>query len=297
MKEGKIDGFYGNRSIVLPPKILKRIKSNPLTNSLYITDIGYYPHATDHYRLRENGISENILIYCINGNGSIKSGEHLISLEANSLFIIPAHKPHEYWASNCNPWSIYWIHFAGDKGNLLKSFFGKVIQLDIKCAFRSDERVNLFYEILSALEKETSMENIVYANFTLYRLLATFLFDKTYCNVKVFYGDNSVDKAIFFMLDNINKFLTLSEIAEHINISESHLIKIFKNKTGTSPMDYFITLKMQKAIYLLKHNIPLRINEIAFSLGYDDQFYFSRVFKKHFGMCPMTYIKKSDSNN
>jgi AraC-like DNA-binding protein len=75
-------------------------------------------------------------------------------------------------------------------------------------------------------------------------------------------------------------------------MSESHLSKIFRQKTGTSPIDYFIDLKMQEAIRLLS-NKSLRIKEVAFELGYDDPYYFTRIFTKQIGISPATFLKIS----
>ena len=56
----KSDGFTGQRLIVLPKRIVKNIQKNPLTKSLYLTDIGYFPRAVAHFRIRPNGAKEHI---------------------------------------------------------------------------------------------------------------------------------------------------------------------------------------------------------------------------------------------
>ncbi|MBO5824811.1 MAG: AraC family transcriptional regulator, partial [Prevotella sp.] len=63
------DGFSGERSIVLPKAIVEMEKQDPLVSSLYITDIGYYPKAENHSRERKEPIAENVLIYCMEGEG------------------------------------------------------------------------------------------------------------------------------------------------------------------------------------------------------------------------------------
>ena len=47
------DGFLGEQALVLPPAIVQRMKTDPATSILYITDIGYYPKAYNHFRERE----------------------------------------------------------------------------------------------------------------------------------------------------------------------------------------------------------------------------------------------------
>ena len=57
------EGFVGERSIVLPKAVVEMEQNDPLVSSLYITDIGYYPCARDHYRERKEPIQEHVLIY------------------------------------------------------------------------------------------------------------------------------------------------------------------------------------------------------------------------------------------
>ncbi len=92
------------------------------------------------------------------------------------------------------------------------------------------------------------------------------------------------------MQKNINKSLTIKDISKHVELSESHFSKIFRNKTGTSPLEYFINLKMQEAIRLLT-NESLKIKEVAYKLGYNEPYYFTRIFTKHIGSSPGSFFK------
>lgn len=287
---GKMDNFFGDRSIVMSIKILNKIKTNPLIKDLYITDIGFYPYALRHYRKRETGISEHILIYCINGSGTIQVNGQSYLIDPNSFMVIPAHQPHIYWASKKDPWSIYWIHFGGKKSQLFEKFFGYPVPIKACPDSRIDDRVNLFNEILTALELGFSKKNIEFANLSLHSILASFFYVDLYRASKGYLSKNPVDQAILFMQKNLTNNIKIEDIAQHVQLSESHLSKIFRNKTGSPPFDYFINLKMQEAIRLLT-NKSLRIKEVAFALGYDDPFYFSRLFKKHIGKSPGAFIK------
>jgi AraC family transcriptional regulator, arabinose operon regulatory protein len=287
---GKMDSFFGDRSIVMSEKILPKIKANFLIKDLYIKDIGFYPYALHHYRRRKSGIHENILIYCINGSGTIQIHGQSYLINPNSYFVIPAHQPHSYWASENDPWSIYWIHFGGPKSHHFEKFFGIPIMIKTIPTSRIDDRINLFNEILTSLELGFSQENIEFANLSLNCLLASFFYVETYHASKGYQSKNPVDQAIFFMLENLTKSLKIQDIANHVQLSESHLFKIFRNKTGASPFDYYINLKMQEAIRLLT-NKSMRIKEVAFFLGYEDPFYFSRLFKKYIGKSPGEFVK------
>ena len=290
--ERKMDNFLGDRCVIFSEKQLLPIKKKSLFGELYISDIGFYPHAKNHFRRRENGINEHILIYCIAGSGSIQTKEKKHHLGSNSFFIIPGAKPHSYWASENNPWSIYWLHFGGKRSLEFEQYFRKIIPIDQSLNSRINDRINLFNEILTALESGFSKNNIEYANLCLNSLLASFFYRDTYRAVKGFKSADPVDKSILFMQKNIEQDLKIKDLSAHINLSESHYSKLFRNKTGSSPLDYFINLKMQEAIRLLS-NRSLRIKEVAFKLGYNDPCYFSRIFSKQIGVNPRSFLTTS----
>jgi AraC family transcriptional regulator, arabinose operon regulatory protein len=292
----KMDSFFGDRSIVISENILHKIKANIRIKDLYITDIGFYPFALHHYRRRKSGIHENILIYCINGSGTIQIHGQTYLMKPNSYFVIPAHQPHSYWATENDPWSIYWVHFGGSKSYFFENFFCFPIILKTVTTSRVDDRLNLFNEILTSLEQGYTQDNIEFANLSLNFLLASFFYVETYRISKSYQSKNPVDQAIFFMLENLTINLKIQELANYVQLSESHLSKIFKNKTGKSPFNYYIDLKMQEAIRLLT-NKPMRIKEVAFYLGYEDPFYFSRLFKKHIGKSPSAFVETAKNNS
>ena len=89
-------------------------------------------------------------------------------------------------------------------------------------------------------------------------------------------------------------FLTPDAIEDYINglnISDSWLRKSFSKRYGMSPAKYRQKLIFDRAQRLLK-NTRLSIKEIAFQLGFDNQNYFSRIFKTHVGVSPLEYREK-----
>ena len=289
---GKIDNFHGDRSVVITKKQLDSLKKNPIFGDLYLSDIGFYPNAKDHFRNRDNGTPEHILIYCIDGSGYIKINGQAYQLSPNTFFVIEGWQQHTYWASEPDPWSIYWLHFGGERSILFQKHFNKVNDIKPSGNSRTDDRIRLFNEILTVLESGLTKENIEYTNLWLSSLLTTFFYIETFCNAKGFRDSDPVEHSILFMQNNINKLLKMDDIAKRVNLSASHLSKLFRNKTGTSPMDYFINLKMQEGIRLMT-NRSMRIKEVAFNLGYNDPFYFTRIFTKHIGVNPTSFLRTS----
>jgi len=170
-------------------------------------------------------------------------------------------------------------------------FFVFYTQNIVKSYFKLNNRLSNFC-IYNAILHLPLKENIEYVNLYLNNLLASFFYVDTFRSVKGIQSSDPVDLSIFYMQQNVNKCLKIEDIAAQVKLSESHLSELFRNKTGSSPFDYFINLKMQEAIRLLT-NKSLRIKEVAFKLGYSDQYYFTRIFTKQIGKSPASFIKTS----
>ncbi|MCR4695438.1 MAG: response regulator [Pseudobutyrivibrio sp.] len=82
--------------------------------------------------------------------------------------------------------------------------------------------------------------------------------------------------------------LSLQELAEKVGLSVPYLSRIFRKEAGCTFVDYLTNLRIRKAIALL-HEEDLKIYEIAESVGYTSQQYFSLVFKKKIGISPIDY--------
>jgi len=284
----RADGFKGERLIVLPKVIAEVLIHNDTTRSLYLTDIGYYPKASGHFYSRPNGANENILIYCIDGKGWITVNDKKHKIGKNQFFIIEKNKPHKYGADKHSPWSIYWLHFSGEKASIFSSIFNHVLDIEPVEGHRIQERISIFEEIYQNLELGYSQDNLEYISMCLWHLLASFRFVQQFRVINKVKQVNLTQQAILYMKENLNKNLKLEEIAKHVHYSASHFSLMFTKNTSYSPLEYFAQLKIQRACQYLDHT-DLSIKTISYKLGFSDPFYFSKVFKKHASLSPMQY--------
>jgi len=233
----KEDGFPGQISFVIPERILALIKDNRLISDLYITDIGYYPQARYHFRERPLGSAQFILIYCLDGQGEIRINDSIHSLSANHFYIIPAGMPHSYRSDEQNPWSIYWIHFAGSKSGIYSRFAFQSIPIEQSKTSRISDRIDLFSEIFRNLDRGFSTETLEYTNQCLPHLLASFTHLSQFRLIKESGENDPVAQSINFMLENLTIKLKLDEIATQTGLSASHYSRLFVNRTGHSPIE------------------------------------------------------------
>ncbi len=94
---------------------------------------------------------------------------------------------------------------------------------------------------------------------------------------------------IEYLQHHYNEEVNLNQIASALHYSPSYLTKIFVQQYDTTPSKYMISLRMQKAQQLLAHNPELSVRQIGETVGYPEQGYFSRIFKKYVGVSPLEY--------
>jgi len=97
-----------------------------------------------------------------------------------------------------------------------------------------------------------------------------------------------IEQSIAYMLQHVNQPLQVAALAAVVNVSPSHYSALFKQWTGSPPIDYFIHLRMRHACQLFD-STSLNVKEVAAALGYDDPFYFSRTFKTINQVAPSEY--------
>jgi AraC-like DNA-binding protein len=93
-----------------------------------------------------------------------------------------------------------------------------------------------------------------------------------------------VDYVRSFLDAHYDEPLSLSELGDLVDMSPKHFSRCFSCSYGVSPMKYLVTRRLEQARLLLASG--LKVSEAAAMVGYEDQFYFSRLFKKHYGCSP-----------
>ncbi|GIP18254.1 AraC family transcriptional regulator [Paenibacillus montaniterrae] len=94
--------------------------------------------------------------------------------------------------------------------------------------------------------------------------------------------------AISFMEDHYLEPISLEDIARHSDISVRHLNRIFRTYYQTTPISYLLHLRLEHACMLLK-NTHLSITEVSYKSGFNDSNYFTRLFRKAYGISPKLF--------
>lgn len=291
----KRDGFAGERIFVLQPETLERASRHPLLAQLRVTDAGHFPTARYHYRGRAYGCDQHILIYCDKGRGFASvAGNEPFEIRPHTFVIIPALTPHTYGADPTEPWTIYWSHFVGDAS----FFYFSHLPITDRTFSVEQERLpfvrGLFEELLTLLKRGYSTEHLIACSQIMAGILGTLIFNNR--DIEIHINDRShvkVEHVIDHMRHHLQEPLRLGDLAAKVGLSVSQLSWLFRRETGYPPMKYLARLKIQRACRYLE-STDASISAISEQLGFEDPFYFSRLFKKTIGCSPLSYRTGGD---
>jgi AraC-like DNA-binding protein len=99
-----------------------------------------------------------------------------------------------------------------------------------------------------------------------------------------------VEKALSLMEKSVRENVKIEDLAWKLGLSEEHFIRIFRAQVRMTPHQYFTRLKVEGASGLLI-STDKAVGEISDWFGFENQFHFSRIFKKCTGMSPLDYRK------
>lgn len=290
------DGFIGERSVVLPPMIIEMEERDPLVSSLFITDIGYYPCAGHHFRMRKEPIDQYVLIYCVKGKGWYRLRGKTFSVEPDQFFILPAGEPHAYGTSEDSSWTIYWVHFRGAHSAIYSEGVQEPQTINVTINSRISERNNIFEEILTTLLHHRGLEDLRYTSSLLHHYLASMRYLTQFRKATTKENDDILEAALHFLHENIERKVKMDDITHYVGYSASHFSALFKCRMGCSPFNYFNRIKVEYACKLLSET-DMKINQISLKIGIDDSLYFSRLFSRIIGVSPREYRKKIKDNH
>lgn len=262
-----------------------------LCSPLLVTAVGHYRFHTAALieTNRPNGRGDYQLLYVNEGklHAYIDGKERLIKKGGLLLF-----RPHEaqvykYYAAE-KP-ETFWIHFTGcDVPNLLARAEipekGNVFSLESA----SDVQWLFMHMIKELRFRRKNYDEILKTDLLqLFLLLNRSLEENTSLDSDAL---NEIELAIYYFNENYNTNISIKEYASKRHISACWFNRIFKQATNVTPMQYIIDLRILNATNLLG-STNHTVSQIAAIVGYDDAYYFSRLFKNHVGNSPTEYRK------
>lgn len=238
------------------------------------------------------GIRDHFLLHhIITGSGYYKFHNETYELHAGDTFLIYPFEEITYYADATNPWEYAWVGFAGtDAKTILKASGFTPDNPIIYQASNADYIRRQLIHIYEARGSE--LYSAVEMTGRLYTTLSGFLHKEGSLSItpKTSY-DSYAKKAIEFIHTNYSYPINVSDIAQYVGISRSHLFRAFQETMECSPKEYLTSFRINQACILLLHS-DLSITAIGRSVGFEDSLNFSKAFKKATGYAPSKYINE-----
>jgi len=222
------------------------------------------------------GCRDGYLIhYVLEGEGFFNAHR----VREHQAFLIKPEQLHEYHSSADKPWKYFWVSFAGDG---VEEVCNRYISADETGIFD----VPFKSELLSFVDMVFSEPENVSGT----KLLGYFYLLMSHHAREPEKKNPYISAAEVFIKMNYQRKITVTEVAEALNISDRYLYNLFVEHTGVSPKKYICDIRLNRAKAMLERT-TCSIGEIARTVGFENVLDFSRFFSKSIGLSPSEYRK------
>lgn len=181
-----------------------------------------------------------------------------------------------------------YVFFAeGNNLEVVKSRASELSSLLSRAAIEGGATSDSVLKINNQFLRE--MQNVKTLDDLCYRLQETVdVFTECMFNYIPTKGNELTKKAIRYISRNFSQNISLDKVAAHVHLNPAYFSTLFKQSTGSSFKEYLNMVRIEESKRLLT-NTDYSIIDIALAAGFDDQSYFSKVFKKYTGLTPRQY--------
>ena len=234
------------------------------------------------------GLRDHFLIHhVISGKGVFTVSGATYPVCAGDTFLIYPSEMVSYTADRQEPWEYCWVGFQGAQAKLLISQTPFSENTPVTRFENTQQIQDAILAIYNAAGSTPASE--LRAIGLLYVFLALLVGQKQSAPLADEPSLEYVENAVRFIAHNYSRTVDTTDIAGSVGISRSHLYRVFMKHLDMPPNEYLTRYRISRACELLERS-SLPISAIAASVGYDDQLYFSRVFKKITGTPPSLYL-------
>lgn len=231
----------------------------------------------------------------ISGRGMFEISGQRFACAKGDTFVIFPDELFTYIPDEANPWHYMWVAFKGHIADHLLLSLGITPANPVVHAEDIRSLVSLYRKIRGTFEQTPFPELADLEAEGLLRVLLKELGQhnagKLAFNSLAIIPDieRQIKQAVRWLSYQYAQQISIEDLARSLGYHRTHLSKMFKQVTGISPMQFLLKVRMERAKELLNGEIHLSIDQVASSVGYSDALYFSKQFRKTFGLSPSEY--------
>ena len=245
-------------------------------------------HITSHDYHWDNRVRKNsyvLLQYTISGKGSFQTPDHTYPQQTGDLFLVQVPGDSQYsLPDDSEYWDVLYLEFSSECLPLLYHIHlscGPAFHLEASSTL--PEQMKQLYADAISNQLASVFDNSKSAYAFLLDLADYALEHPALSSPRVTLAKNYLDSH-YYTTD-----LNLDEVADAVGLSKYHLCREFNHLYGISPGKYLANLRLQKSCALLLQSHQHTIAEIASMVGFSNDNYFCKVFRKAFGTTPTQY--------
>lgn len=264
------------------------IAKDKLLSSLSVYNVGsqkckpgfqWGPGVRDHY----------LIHHVLHGRGRFEIRGKTYELKKGDTFLIYPNTEACYRADDDDPWEYTWVGFAGTDAFYLLN------HTDFSEDSPVLEQVSLSVEIERKIKRVYEAQGNTFCDAVsmtgeLYSMIAMLMENSSPETKQRNLQTDRVERAVRYIEEHYSYPITIEDIAGYTGVCRSHLYRMFRKVLQKSPKDYLEEYRIRQACQLLGET-GLPITTIAHSVGYEDNLYFSKAFKKNVGKTPSDYRK------
>lgn len=264
-------------------------------SGIFITKFGLMKdNPKQYYNYLQDERHDYCLQYVISGEGFFFTNNTLYTVRKGDIFLLPRQNEHYYKANPQNPYDYYWIHFNGSGIEEYLSYIGLSDENPVIRNVYDEKIVELFGDLMDSTKNKTKLNQLLILSLG-YELLYKI------ASKSNSHESNSADRheqicndITNYIIENYKQQITLDDMAKKFSLDKRYLIRLYKKKTGFTPIHFLVNYRVEYACILLKQDY--QVNEAAYACGFNDIPNFNVRFKKIIGMTPGEFKKTTLEN-
>ena len=254
----------------------------------------------DRFVQKKHSHNEIEFIQVINGNGLVLKNDKTYVLQNQHLYLIDARNTHivNPQPEDCSNYirnkividaDSFMNHFMSiGMGNILEKLFDAE-----PFSTAENPQIDRIFKMISELLSSKEQENIAFAHGYITELIHWLYVNS---ETKPLRENKDTFQKMLSVINEKDGITSLIQISQTLHLDKHYLCRLFKEVSGLSPIQYFISLRIKKACHLLSHT-SLGVLEIALECGFENFSYFIRAFKKQMHLTPGEYRSRHWEKN
>lgn len=252
----------------------------------HLSESGHYSRMPWH-RMARTAPMDYLIFWVLGGSGYVETEGRRHALRTGHLITLCPRHPHAYGSDAATPWDILWAHMTGTMAaplvRAIRQFGGPVVDLGPDAVLRDR------WEELVIAQNSGGGGADLRVNTGLAALLGQIL-QRLQTGIITPQRGGPLDATALhrYIHDHYRENITLDSLARLAGLSPTHFARVFRKQFGVSPVSLVIEKRIAVACSLLTHS-TMPVKQVSEAVGYEDPYYFSRLFHRRTGMSPTDY--------